>query len=272
MNHSRLAQLRGVMRLELRKGLLGRRALPIYLIGLIPLACVLVFVLVLSFSGVPRELVGVEGASLVFIVLFQVILRGIVYFGCVWVFMNLFRGEVIDRSLHYYFLTPIRREVLVAGKYLSGWLTSTIVFGGSTLVCFMVIYGFLGSSGGTGVIGADVIGTLFRYLAVVALACLGYGAVFLVIGLYLRSIVVPALILFAWEWINPVLPAALKKISVIFYLQALPPQPPTNGPIAVLVEPVSMWIAVPGFVVFTAIMLFAAALRIRGMEISYGTD
>lgn len=272
MTTNRLAQLTGVMRLELRKSLFGRRALPVYLIGLIPLFPVMMFVLVSSFTEIPREFVGLGGASLFFILVFEFILRLIVYFGCVWVFMNLFRGEVIDRSLHYYFLTPIRREVLVAGKYLSGWLTATLVFGASTLICFLIVYGYLGSAGGGSALSAATVVTLMRYLSVVALACLGYGAVFLVVGLFLRSIIIPALLIFLWEVINPILPAAFKKVSVIFYLQGLRPLPPPDAPIQILTEPVSMWIAIPGFLLFTALTLIAAAMRIRHMEIAYGTD
>ncbi|HXV74707.1 MAG TPA: hypothetical protein VD788_00180 [Candidatus Polarisedimenticolaceae bacterium] len=272
MTTDRLAQLTGVMRLELKKGLLGRRAVPIYLIGLVPLAPVLMFVLVSSLTEIPREFVGLGGATLFFILQFEFILRLIIYFGCVWVFMNLFRGEVIDRSLHYYFLTPIRREILVAGKYLSGWLTATVVFGGATAVCFVIVYAYLGAAGGGDVLGAATILTLLRYLAVVTLACLGYGAVFLVVGLFLRSIIIPAFLIFVWEMANPVLPAALKKVSVLFYLQGLRPLPPPDAPIQIIAEPVSIWIAIPGFLVFTAVTLFAAALRIRRMEIAYGSD
>ena len=49
------------------------------------------------------------------------ILRTVVFFGCAWIFMNLFRGDIIDRSLHFYFLSPVRREVLVVGKYFRVW-------------------------------------------------------------------------------------------------------------------------------------------------------
>ncbi len=41
--------------------------------------------------------------------------------------MNLFRGDIVDRSLHFYFLSPVRREVLVVGKYLSGLVTSIVL-------------------------------------------------------------------------------------------------------------------------------------------------
>ena len=52
--------------------------------------------------------------SVMFASVFQFFfLRLAVFFGCLGIFMNLFRGEVLDRSLHFYFLAPIRREFLV---------------------------------------------------------------------------------------------------------------------------------------------------------------
>jgi len=267
MNELWIAQVRGVLRLELRKSLLGRRALPIYLIGALPLAPVLLFVIVSTFVGIPDDFRGPAGAYLFFVALFQFILRFVIYFGCVWIFMNLFRGEVLDRSLHYYFLSPIRREVLAAGKYLSAWVSSVFVFGGSTTLCFLIINLYLGAG-----IGPANIGLLLRYVGVVALGCLGYGAVFLVVGLFLRSLIVPALLIFFWESINTFLPGVFKKISVIFYLQGIMPLPPADGPVSIIAEPVSPWLAIPGLVLFTALTLVAAGMRIRRMEIAYGSD
>jgi len=272
VNALHLAQVRGVLRLELRKGLLGRRALPVYLIGLLPLVATFFFILVSTLvgSGPPQEFGGAGGAHLFFIAQFQFILRFVLYVGCVWIFMNLFRGEVIDRSLHYYFLTPIRREVLVAGKYLAAWTTASAVFGGSTALCYVVVHAYLG--GASSALSPPVLAVLFQYVGVVLLGCLGYGAVFLVVGLFLRSLIVPALVIFAWESLNTFLPAFLKKISVVFYLQGLIPLPPPDGPVSILAEPVSVWIALPGILLFTALTLVAAGWRIRHVEIAYGAD
>ena len=41
------------------------------------------------------------------------------FFGCLGIFMNLFRGEMLDKTLHFWFLMPVRREVLLAGKYVA---------------------------------------------------------------------------------------------------------------------------------------------------------
>src|SRR5205807_7198409 len=79
------------------------------------------------------------------------------------------------------------------------------------------------------------------YLGVTALACLGYGSVFLAAGLLIRNPIVPAAIVLIWESANMFLPAALKKISVIFYLQSLcpvvaPPDQDVPGPLKLLIS------------------------------------
>ena len=60
-------------------------------------------------------------------------------------------------------------------------------------------------------------------MLVAALACVGYGAVFLMCGLFFRNPMIPAAVVMVWENLNPFLPTVLKKISVIFYLKNLCP-------------------------------------------------
>jgi len=268
-----LAQVRGILRLEIRKNLLSTRAIPIYLLAAMPMAAVALFILVSSLAGKPEEMSGPGGGSITFSYIFQVgILRVVIYFGSVWIFMNLFRGEVLDRSLHYYFLAPIRREVLVAGKYLSAWATTTLLFGAATAISYVSIYGYLSGLGPGAALRGVPLQHLVSYLGVVALGCLGYGAVFLLVGLFFRNPIIPALVVYVWEWINGFLPALLKKISVVFYLQSLMPVPADEGPLAIVAAPISGWIATPGLVLFTAATLLVAGLRIRHMEIVYSSD
>jgi hypothetical protein len=113
---------------------------------------------------------------------------------------------------------------------------------------------------------------LFSYLAVTVLACIGYGAVFLIVGLFFRNPIIPGMLLYGWEWINFLLPPGLKKVSVIHYLQSLVPVTMSEGPFAVLVEPTPAWISVPSLLLFTGVVLFLASRYIRRMEISYAGD
>lgn len=264
-------QVLAILRLELRKNFLGRRALLLYLIAALPLGLLSMLAL---FPPPTSEMQNFGQLGEVFAAVYGgLILRTLVFFGCAWVFMNLFRGEVVDRSLHYYFLSPVKREVLVVGKYLSGLVATIVLFSittvGSVLIFF---FGILPSESARHFLDGPGMSHLFAYLGVTILACIGYGAVFLIVGLFFRNPVIPGLMLYGWEWINFLLPPGLKKLSVIHYLQSLVPVPMSEGPFAVLAEPTPAWISVPSLILFTAAVLFLAALHIRRMEISYAGE
>lgn len=264
-------QTLAVMSLEIRKNFLSRRAFLLYLMAGLPL--VLLSALAL-FPPPTDELGTFNEMSQVFAAIYGgLILRTLIFFGCAWVFMNLFRGEVVDRSLHYYFLAPVRREVLVVGKYLSGLIATVVLFSITTVGSMFIYYFWLFPSESARFFfeGAGF-GQLLAYLAVTILACIGYGAVFLIVGLFFRNPIIPALLLYGWEFINFLLPPLLKKISVIHYLQSLTPVPMSEGPFAVLAEPTPAWISVPSLLLFTGVLLFLASLHIRRMEISYAGD
>ena len=109
-------QIRAILRIEVKKNFWGKRALLIYLFAAIPV--LLMFLLTFADEDSAADITkNWNGAQEVFANIFEaLILRTMVFFGCAWIFMNLFRGEVVDRSLHYYFLSSLRREVLVIGK------------------------------------------------------------------------------------------------------------------------------------------------------------
>ena len=145
MNPLWLRQIAAVTRLELVKNLFALRAAPLYLLAAMPVFVVALILFVsIVFGDSPDELETMGGTAMFFAHLYQFILRFVVYAGCVWIFMNLFRGEVLDRSLHYYFLAPIRREVLVVGKFVSGWLSAVLLFVGSTVITMFLLYSSAG--------------------------------------------------------------------------------------------------------------------------------
>jgi ABC-type transport system involved in multi-copper enzyme maturation permease subunit len=264
-------QILAILRLEIKKNFLSRRAFLLYLIAGLPL--VLLSLLAL-FPPPTDEMENFGQLSMVYAGIYGgLILRTLVFFGCAWVFMNLFRGEVVDRSLHYYFLAPVRREVLVVGKYLSGLIATIVLFSITTVGSMLILYFWLYPSESAAYFfdGAGA-RQLLSYLGVTILACVGYGAVFLIVGLFFRNPIIPGLLLYGWEWINFLLPPGLKKISVIHYLQSLVPVHMSEGPFAVLVEPTPAWISIPSLLLFTAVVLFLASLHIRRMEISYAGD
>jgi len=266
-----LRQIVAILRLEIQKNFLGRRSILIYLITLLPLFPLLILAVV---TPPGREWREFSQYSTIYAVLYNgLILRTVVFFGCAWIFMNLFRGELVDRSLHYYFLSAVRREVLVVGKYLSGLITSIILFCGLTVVAMLLLYlPHFWSQSVRFFLDGQGLAQILSYAGITMLACIGYGAFFLVVGLFVRNPIIPALLLYGWEWLNFLLPPLLKKISVIHYLNSLVPLPMSEGPFAVVAEPTPAWIAIPSMLIVTALVLVISAYRIRRMEISYGSD
>lgn len=266
-----LRQIRAIFRLEIEKNFLGRRSILLYLLALIP---IVPLALLAPFTPPGREWQDFTQYNMIFAVYYGgLILRTVVFFGCAWIFMNLFRGDIVDRSLHFYFLSPVRREVLVVGKYISGLVTSIILFTGATVICMLLLYvPHFPSESARFFFDGPGLGQLLTYAGITILACIGYGAFFLVVGLFFRNPIIPALVLYGWEWLNFLLPPLLKKISVIHYLHSLTPIPVSEGPFAVVAEPTPAWIAVPSLIIVTILVLIAASYRIRHMEIRYGSD
>ena len=266
-----LRQVGAIFRLEIEKNFLSRRSILIYLLALLPLFPLSILALV---QPPGNEWKDFNQISVIYSVLYNgLILRTVVFFGSAWIFMNLFRGELVDRSLHYYFLSAVRRDVLVVGKYVSGLVTSIVLFTSTTVLAILLLYfpHFYSQSARYFIEGRGF-SQLLTYAGITILACVGYGAFFLVVGLFIRNPIIPALLLYGWEWLNFLLPPLLKKVSVIHYLNSLVPVPVSEGPFAVVAEPTPAWIAVPSMLVVTIIVLILAAYRIRHMEIRYGSD
>jgi len=133
-----LRQVGAIFRLEIQKNLLGRRSILIYLIALLPLFPLALLALVTPPGNEWRDF---NQYSVIYSIIYNgLILRTLIFFGSAWIFMNLFRGELVDRSLHYYFLSAVRREVLVVGKYLSGLVTSIVLFTTTTVIAMLLLY------------------------------------------------------------------------------------------------------------------------------------
>jgi ABC-type transport system involved in multi-copper enzyme maturation permease subunit len=232
-------------------------------------------------SKSPRLLIDFSDDRLVFAGIFQYFyLRLAIFFGCLGIFMNLFRGEMLDQTLHFWFLAPARREVLLLGKYLAGLIASVVIFSAGAALCFLVMLWPQESAELAAFWPDPGVSHLFWYCAAAALACVGYGSVFLAAGLLLRNPIIPAIVMLFWEGINPLLPAMLQKLSVLYYVQALTPVGAPTDPGAPLLiqllmspaEPPSTAGAVLGLVALTAVVLWVASHAVRRLEINYSTD
>ena len=228
-----------------------------------------------------RPLLNFEEDRMIFSGVFQYFyLRLAIFFGCLGIFMNLFRGEMLDKTLHFWFLAPARREVLLAGKYGAGLIASSVIFAGGALLCFGVMLQTHSSAEVQAYWHSAGLAHAFWYVTAAVLGCVGYGSVFLMAGMLMRNPIIPAAVLLAWEGINGFLPQMLQKLSVLYYLQSLCPVPaPADESMPALLKlllspaaPVSRAGAIFGLLVVSALVLWIACLAVRRMEISYGAE
>jgi len=253
---------------EIRKFLTGRKWFFPVLLAAAPVSVVML--LLLSDSHPPDN----GAITQVFAVMFQTfMLRLMIVFGCALVFANLYRGDMVTRTIHFYLLTPVRREVLVAGKYLAGLLITSTLYGATVGITNILIH----SANGRAVAEAHFLGgpgmsELFSYLGVTVLACVGYGSVFMLTGFLFKNPSIPAAIVLIWESANVFLPSALQRVSVVHYLQSIVPVPIPLGPFAVITAPSSVLVSVISLALFTAAVLSVSAFLMRKAEINYVSD
>jgi ABC-type transport system involved in multi-copper enzyme maturation permease subunit len=265
-------QARRLTRIEIRRNLFTKRAWWIYFLAFIPAVIILIHLLIDSHSGG-----GMNDDTEVLAGVMQIYyVRLGIFFGCLGIFSRLIRGEMIERSLHYYLLSPVRREVILLSKFFAGAVTAVALFGAAILADFVLMYVGYGAAGWDFMLHGPGLSQIEAYFLIVVLACLGYGAIFLLLSLMFRNPMPGALLLLGWEAINPVMPSLLQKFSVASYLRHLMPvNVPAEGIFALLTvetEPVSAWVAVLGLLGLIALVLTYTCYRMRRLEIRYTTD
>lgn len=193
--------------------------------------------------------------------------RVVLFFGCLTLFLGGIRGEVEQKTLHYLYLAPLPRWMLIKGKYLAAVLLAWVVFGTSTVASWLLAQlpqGLGRSLSGPG------LGELAAYLGMTLLGAMAYGALFLVVGTLLPSPGWIVAVLFFWEWVQFLLPPVLKQLSVVHYLNQLTPIPVSEGPFAILAEPQPVPITVAKLLLYCLVATSLAAFAVTRSELNYG--
>jgi ABC-type transport system involved in multi-copper enzyme maturation permease subunit len=268
------SQISVLVRNEVRRNLFTRRRIWIYLLALLPVLMIVTHDIVDRNNIRPGQ-IEEDTEVLAGIVQLYYFRLGI-FFACMAIFTWLFRGEMVERTLHYQFLVPVRREILVIGKFLAGAVIAIALFETAVVACFYFMYSRFGSEGKSYVFDGPGLGQLGSYLLATALACLGYGAVFLALSLIFRNPIIPGVVIMGWETIVPIFPAWAQRLSVTFYLKHLcPVSLPATGPLAIftiVAEPVSPVVAVLGLLCLTIAILAISCVLIHRMEITYSAE
>ena len=267
------SQISVLVRNEVRRNLFTRRRIWVYLLALIPVIIILIHYF-LDKRTSPSQL---EEDTFVLAGIVQLYyLRLGIFFACMGIFTWLFRGEMVERTLHYQFLVPVRKEVLVVGKFLAGAVISVALFETAVLACFYLTYSRLGSTGRSYVFEGPGLSQLGSYLLVTALACVGYGAMFLALSLLFKNPIIPGAMLMGWEAVAPIFPSWAQRVSVTFYLKHLcPVKLPVDGPMAIftiVAEPVSPFIAILGLLSLSIATLVISCFLIHRLEVTYTAE
>ena len=263
----RLRQLGAVFALELRRILRGRDGFAALLFSASPL------ILAVPIAFLRPDAVAPGQVEREFAFLFQtLVLQVTLFFGCLFVFGGLIRNEQIAKTLHHVLLSPVRREVLLLGKYLAALTVTSTLFGAFSALAYLVLLS--GQARGLPLehLASGGAPRLLAYVLIAALACAGYGAVFLVLGQWAKSPILPALVVWGWEHLNFLLPEGLKRLGLIHYLLSLSPVTIPEGFLAVIGEPLPVWIAVPAPLLLAAALLVFATWQMLRTEVDYGVE
>ncbi|MCG6948699.1 MAG: hypothetical protein LJE93_07300 [Acidobacteria bacterium] len=265
----RRLQVSTLAKSEIRRSLVSRRSLPVYVLVGMPFALMVLRALFMP----PSMRADAIHATNEFAEVFHFfLLRFVVFFANALIFVRLFRGEMLEKSLHYTLLAPVPRNRLVWGKYLGGVLAASLVLIPTTALTYLLVYLPHGSAGIRLLLSGAGISQLASYELIVVLACIAYGALFMLAGLYFKNPMVPAILFLGWETLTPFLPNVLKFLSFIHYLVSFAPVPVGLGAFALLADPVPRWIALLALLVSSAVLVYLAGRVARRLEVTYSAD
>jgi len=129
----------------------------------------------------------------------------------------LIADEVEGKTLTYLLTRPIRRESILAGKFAAYVVTTLTLALPAVVVTFFTL---MTVSGRANLGGA--VPDLLRDLGVAALALLAYGALFTLLGVFLKRPVIPGLLfIFVWELFLPSFPGYVPRVTLTAYLRSL---------------------------------------------------
>jgi ABC-type transport system involved in multi-copper enzyme maturation permease subunit len=265
----RRLQVRTLAIAEIRRSLFSARALPLFLLVGMPM--VLMILRALFIPGSQRSNPSVATSEFAEVFNFF-LLRFVVFFANALIFVRLFRGEILEQSLHLTLLAPLPRRVLVIGKYLGGVLSAVMVLVPATALTYLLVYLPHGARGLAIMFSGAGLAHLASYLLIVVLACVSYGALFLLAGLFFKNPMVPAVLFLGWELLTPFLPQLLKSLSLVHYLVSFTPVPVPAAAFAILAQPVAWWAALGALVAATAVLVWLASRVATRLEISYSAD
>ena len=198
--------------------------------------------------------VGVDPVSVFGMIIWVLFLRFIVPVLGVFYGTSLIADEVEDKTITYLFTRPVRRGAVLLGKYLAYLACTTLV----VLPSVMIVYFMLVPLRDV----ARSFPSLVTDLGILAIGIAAYGAVFTMVGAWLkRPLVVGLVFTFGWEQFAMLMPGYLRRFTLAYYLQALVPHAmPADESVSSLLQ--SVFSETPSAALSLLVLLVATVLSL----------
>jgi ABC-type transport system involved in multi-copper enzyme maturation permease subunit len=198
--------------------------------------------------------VRVDAVSVFGMIIWVLFLRFIVPVLGVFYGTSLIADEVDDKTITYLFTRPLRRGAVLLGKYLAYLACTTLV----VLPSVMIVYFLLVPFGDV----ARSFPSLVTDLGLLAVGIAAYGALFTMIGAWMkRPLVVGLIFTFGWEQFAMLMPGYLRRFTLAYYLQALVPHAmPADDGVASLLQSVFSETPSAGLSIFVLIAVIGLSL------------
>ena len=276
MSQSFLASARRVLDFTLGEMLWSRRTVFMALVvgGPVVIAIalrVLVIVNLVDFGGssVDGQPLQVDGPAIFGLMVWAFYLRFTVPVLGVFYGTALIADEVEDKTITYLFTRPVSRGAILFGKYLAYLVCTSLVVLPSVMLVYFLVVPMLGGS-----IGANF-PSLIADLGLLGLGLAVYGAVFALVGAWLKHPLLSGLVFVSgWEPVAVVIPGYMKNFTVAYYVQGLVPHAmPQEGTLSliqtvlqVFQSPSSVWVNLVSLLVIWIGTLAAATWVVEHRE------
>ena len=196
----------------------SRRTIFMALVVGAPIVLALVARIVQESGVAPLRVNGarVDAVSVFGMIIWVLFLRFIVPVLGVFYGTSLVADEVDDKTITYLFTRPLRRGAVLLGKYLAYLACTTLVVLPSVMIVFFLLVPLGDVARGFPALLTD--------LGLLAIGIAAYGALFTLIGAWMkRPLVVGLVFTFGWEQFAMLMPGYLRRFTLAYYIQALVP-------------------------------------------------
>ena len=204
---------REIFKLTLRQILRNKRTFFVCFVSVLPVGLSVVFRLVRHSTGDARHFIPTMTVTLY--LMFVMILIALFYG------IAIIADEIDGKTLIYLFMRPLRKYSILLSKFAAYFVGAVALIAPSHLLTTLIV-------ATDPKIKEDLLfhlGMSLKYIGVMSLGLLAYGAIFTALGVrFKHSVLWGLLVAFGWEKIALAVPGNIKKFSVIHYLLSIYPR------------------------------------------------